>query len=311
MTSRIPHLQPSGTFMGVPHAEAVRPGQGVVFGVPFDCGTHPTRIGSRQGPRAIREQSSLVRPYYPALSDTNILQEMDVADMGDVSVVSSEAEKSLKNIEEACAAVVAAGGYPIGMGGDGLVSLPLLRAAGRHHPGLVVLHIDAHTDAYNLPGYNTSTTFTRAAEEKVIDVRRSFHIGARGSLAVQGAYDFTRSLGYNLITGDDVGRLGIPEVLRHVRSTVGSQPVYLCFDMDYIDPSAAPGVATPTWGGPDPASALELLHGLSGLNIVAADVNTVSPSHDVGGMTAYLAGHVMMVALHLMALGRNRRSGGV
>ena len=297
--------------MGVPYAETVRPGQGVILGVPFDCGTHPTRIGSRQGPRAIREQSSLVRPYYPALSDTNILEEMDVVDLGDVSVVSSQVEEFLKNIEQACSAVIEAGGFPVGMGGDGLVSLPLLRAAGRHNADLVVLHIDAHTDAYDLSGFNTSTTFTRAAEEKVVDVRHSFHIGARGSLAAQGAYDYTRSLGYNLLLGDDVRRLGIAEVLRQIRATVGGRPVYLCFDMDYIDPSAAPGVATPTWGGPDAASALELLHGLSRLNIVAADVNTVSPSHDVGGMTAYLAGHVMMVALHLMALGRNRRLGGV
>ena len=311
MTSTIPNLQPPGTFMGVPYVETVRPGQGVILGVPFDCGTHPTRIGSRQGPRAIREQSSLVRPYYPVLSDTNILEEMDVVDAGDVSVVSSQIEQSLQNIEQAASAVFEAGGYPVGMGGDGLVSLPLLRAAGRHHPGLVVLHIDAHTDAYDLPGFNTSTTFTRAAEEKVIDAQRSFHVGARGSLAVRGAYDFTRSLGYNLLLGEDVRRLGIAEILRQIQDVVDGRPVYLCFDMDYIDPSAAPGVATPTWGGPDAASALELLHGLSGLNIVAADVNTVSPSHDVGGMTAYLAGHVMMVALHLMALGRNRRSGGV
>ena len=295
----------AGAFMGVPAASGVRPGQGVVLGVPFDCGTHPTRIGSRQGPAAIRAQSGLVRPYYPGLSDTNILETLDVVDIGDVAVTSGAVEPSFAAIERAMDTIVQAGGFPVTFGGDGSVSLPQMRAVHRRYGDLVALHIDAHTDAYDVPGYNTSSTFTRAAEEGVIDTRRSFHIGARGSLAVQGAYDHTRSLGYNLITGEDVRRRGVADVLAEVKRTVAGRPVYLCFDMDYIDPSAAPGVATPTWGGPDAASALELLEGLQGLRIVSVDINTVSPPHDVGGMTACLAAHVAMVAMHLVALGRN------
>jgi agmatinase len=305
MTSSDSPFATQGTFMGVPASATVRPGQGVILGVPFDCGTHPTRIGSRQGPAAIRAQSGLVRPHYPALSDTNILEALEVVDLGDVPVTSSEVASSFAAIERAMDAIVQAGGFPVTFGGDGSVSLPQMRAVHRRYGDLVVLHIDAHTDAYDVPGYNTSSTFTRAAEEGVIDTRRSFHIGARGSLAVKGAYEHTRGLGYNLILGDDVRRRGVADVVAEVKRTVGGRPVYLCFDMDYIDPSAAPGVATPTWGGPDVASALELLHGLAGLRIVSVDINTVSPPHDVGGMTACLAGHVAMVSMHLVALGRN------
>ncbi|MFO1088142.1 MAG: arginase family protein [Hyphomicrobiales bacterium] len=295
----------AGTFMSVPAANSVKPGQGVILGVPFDCGTHPTRIGSRQGPSAIRAQSGLVRPFYPSLSDTNILAELEVVDLGDVPVTSSDVAPSFAAIERAMDAIVQAGGFPVTFGGDGSVSLPQMRSVHRRYGDLVVLHIDAHTDAYDVPGYNTSSTFTRAAEEKIIDTRRSYHIGARGSLAVKGAYEHTRSLGYNLILGEEVRRRGIDDVLAEVKRVVGGRPVYLCFDMDYVDPSAAPGVATPTWGGPDAASALQLLEGLKGLRIVSVDINTVSPPHDVGGMTACLAGHVAMVALHLVALGRN------
>lgn len=305
MGGEIDNLRPAGTFMGVPPAIAVKRGQAVVLGIPFDCGTHPTRIGSRQGPAAIRAQSGLVRPYYPELSDTNVIEALDVADLGDVAVTSSEIEPSFAAIEAVVDAVMAAGGYPVGMGGDGSVSLPQLRAVGRHYPGLCLLHIDAHTDAYAVEGYNTSSTFTRAAEEGVIDVQRSFHVGARGTLALAGAYEHTRALGYRLVTGADVRNRGLAPVIAEIRETVGRRPLYLCFDMDYIDPSSAPGVATPTWGGPSAAEAFDLLHGLKGLNIVAMDVNTVSPPHDVGGMTAFLAGTVVLVGLHLIALGRN------
>ena len=277
----------------------------MILGIPFDCGTHPTRIGSRQGPRAIREASSLVRPVYPALADINIIEAMEVVDIGDVPVVSSEVQASFAAIEAAMDEIVTAGGYPVTMGGDGAVSLPQMRSLHRRYADLVVLHIDAHTDAYDVDGYNTSSTFTRAAEERIVDVRRSYHVGARGSLVGTGAYEHTRGLGYNLILGSEVRRRGVPDVLAELHRELAGRPVYLCFDMDYFDPSAAPGVATPSWGGPDAAGALDLLEGLAGLRIVSADINTVSPPHDVGGMTATLAGHVMLVALNLIYLGRN------
>jgi agmatinase len=299
------HLQPSGTFMGIPAARGVRPGQAVILGIPFDCGTHATRIGSRQGPHAIRAQSGLVRPYYPPLSDSNPLEELEAIDLGDVAVTSSEVEPSFAAITSVVDRVLESGGYPLTMGGDGSISLPQLRAVHRHYPDLVLLHIDAHTDAYPVAGYNTASTFTRAAEEKLIDVSRSFHVGGRGTLPIAGVYEHTRGLGYQVITGEEVAARGLEHVLSHIRTTIGTRPVYLCFDMDYIDPSCAPGVATPTWGGPSTAEAFALLNGLKGLRIVTMDVNTVSPPHDVGGMTAYLAGNVMLIGLHLIALGRN------
>jgi arginase family enzyme len=305
MTGEIELLVPAGTFMGIPHARSIRPGQAAVIGIPFDCGTHPARIGARQGPTAIRQQSALVRPYYPPLSDSNVLIDLNAVDLGDIAVTSSEVKASFTAIEKVIDAVHFSGGYPVTMGGDGSVTLPQLRAIHHHYPDLVLLHIDAHTDAYDMPGYNSSTTFTRVAEEGLIDVGNSYHIGARGTLPLPGVYDHARSLGFKLILGDELRRRGPADVLLELRTAFAARPVYLCFDMDYIDPSCAPGVATPTWGGPNAESAFHLLHGLAGLKIVAVDVNTVSPAHDVGGMTAYLAGQIMLIGLHLIALGRN------
>src|SRR5688572_17105440 len=109
-------LVPSGTFMGIPHGRSIRPGQAAVIGIPFDCGTHPTRIGARQGPAAIRQQSGLVRPFYPPLSDTNVLLDLSAVDLGDVAVTSSHIETSFSMIEKTLDTVIFSGGYPVAMG---------------------------------------------------------------------------------------------------------------------------------------------------------------------------------------------------
>lgn len=293
-----------GTFLGVPQATSASEGQIAILGLPFDCGTHATRIGSRQGPAAFRAMSSEVRPYYPPLADVDPREGGRVVDLGDVDVVASDLGPSLATMASAVYDVVQAGAVPLCVGGDGTVTLPVLRALARRYPELVLVHIDAHTDAYPGEDVNTGTTFTRAAQEGLIDTGRSFHIGARGTMLVPGAYDHTRSLGFRLIPGDDVRRRGAAAIAAEVREVVGNRPVHLSFDMDYFDPSAAPGVATPTWGGPPVAEVFDLLHGLKGLDLVGVDINTLSPPHDVQGMSAMLAGHVAVIALHLVQLGQ-------
>lgn len=293
-----------GTFLGVPPAASASAGQIAVIGLPFDCGTHATRIGSRQGPASFRAMSSEVRPYYPPLADVDPRAGGRIVDLGDVDVVASDLGPSLATMEAAVHDVVKADAVPLCVGGDGTVTLPVLRALARRYPELVLIHIDAHTDAYPGEDVNTGTTFTRAAVEGLIDTRRSFHIGARGTMLVPGAYDYTRSLGFRVITGEEVRQRGAAAIAAQVREVVGTRPVHLSFDMDYFDPSAAPGVATPTWGGPPVAEVFDLLHGLKGLDLVGVDINTLSPPHDVQGMAAMLAGHVAVIALHLVQLGQ-------
>jgi agmatinase len=181
----------------------------------------------------------------------------------------------------------------------GTISLPHMRALHRRHDGLVVLHIDAHTDTYPSYGsgvrdrYNTATTFTRAAEEGVIDAAGSCHLGARGPVYTDGVFEFTRQQGYRLITGEELFHRGFGDVVTELHRHLAQRPVYLCFDMDFFDPSCAPGVCTPTWGGPSAREGLGLIRSLAGLRFVGFEVNTVSPPHDVGGMTAFLAAEVV------------------
>ena len=300
-----------GTFMGVPMSRDLSRSSAAFLGIPFDCGLHPVRLGARMGPRAIREQSSLVRPFQPPLWDINPLQAMGMVDCGDVAVVLGDILESFARIEACIDRFVSAGTTPITFGGDGSVTLPQLRALHRAYPDLVVLHIDAHTDTYpdavgeavsgtNYQAFNPATTFSRAAEEGLVDTAGSLHIGARGSVTVPGVFDHTRSLGFELISGLDMMDMGIKNTLAHVHKRLAGRPVYLCWDMDFFDPSCAPGVYTPTWGGPSAREGLSLLQGLKGLDIVATDVNTLSPLHDVGGMSAFLAATCVLECIGLV-----------
>jgi agmatinase len=302
------------TFMGAPYSLDLSRAKAAILGVPFDCGTHPVRIGSRLGPAAIREQSALVRPYEPPLHDFSPLEKLGLVDCGNAKVIPSAIAESYAAIEKAVSYIVSAGVVPVTMGGDGAVTLPQLRALHRRYPDLVVLHIDAHTDTYPGEGgerdrYNTATTFTRAAEEGLVDPRNSFHIGARGSTYRSGVFEHTRDHGYELIPGADLTRRGIDDVLREVHDRLAGRPVYLCFDMDVFDPSCAPGVCTPAWGGLSAREGLALIQGLGGLKFVAFDINTVSPPHDVGGMTAFLAATCMhqFLVLACKSLGLTNR----
>ena len=299
-----------GTFMGVPSSRDLSNAKAAILGIPFDCGLHPTRVGARMGPAAIREHSGLVRPYQPPIWDVNPLQELGVVDCGDVDVALGDTFESFRRIEEAVWQIVSAGAIPITFGGDGSVTLPQLRALNRRFPDLTVLHFDAHTDTYpdeasnldpgtNIREFNPATTFSRAAEEGVIDVGNSLHIGARGTISMRGVFDFTREKGFELITGVDLMNMGVDKLLAHVHERLAGRPVYLCWDMDFFDPSCAPGVFTPTWGGVSAREGLTILHGLTGLNIVATDVNTLSPLHDVANMSAFLAGTCVLECIHL------------
>jgi agmatinase len=284
--------QPPQTFMGLPFRTDASGAKAAILGCPFDCGTHPFRVGARQGPRAIREQSGLIRRYQSELADTDALAELGAIDAGDVRLVPSRAEEAFEAIEEAAFRLLSAGAVPVGFGGDGSVSLPLVRAASRQYPDLALLHFDSHTDSYEVDPehqYDAATQFAHAALEQRVRPSGSYHIGLRGSTTRQCVYERTRDLGYSLITMRDFMHRGHDNVLAELRSTLAGRPVYLSWDMDVFDPSCAPGVCTPTWGGFLAREGLEILRDLAGLDIVAADVNTVSPPHDLNGMTAFLA----------------------
>ncbi|MDE2517166.1 MAG: arginase family protein [Rhodospirillales bacterium] len=292
------------SFLDLP---AGLPGPGcraAILGVPFDCGTHPFRVGARQGPDAVREQSPLVRRFHPSLADLDILAAMRVVDCGNVALTPGRIEDALPRIEAAAGEILDRGAVPVGIGGDGSISLALMRAAGRRHPGMVALHVDSHTDAYAYTAedkFNAATQFTHAAEEGVVDAARSWHVGVRGFTMVEGVIGQTTGLGFRVVTIETLVQRGFAQCMAEFREHLGGRPLYLCWDMDVFDPSVAPGVCTPAWGGLTAREGITLIRTLTGMNIVAMDFNTVSPPQDVNGMAASLCAHMIMEGMVLLA----------
>jgi agmatinase len=294
-------------FMGVPWAATAAGAKAAILGVPFDCGTHAFRIGSRQGPAAIREQSRLVRAFESEVADYDIREALGLVDCGDVALTPGRIVDAFERIEEAAWRIIETGATLIGFGGDGSISVPLVRAAARKWPELSVLHIDSHTDCHpvnEFHPYDAASQFSHVALEQRVSPSASYHVGIRGSTYRPGVLSHTRALGYNVITMRDYMRRGEQDVLAELHTTLKQRPVYLSWDMDVFDPSVAPGVCTPTWGGFTAREGLQFLRGLAGLNIVAVDINTVSPPHDVNGMAAHLAAQI---AFDCMLLFTQRR----
>ncbi|MFN7754039.1 MAG: arginase family protein [Pseudomonadota bacterium] len=296
------------TFMGVPSGTALEGAAAAILGIPFDMGAHAFRVGARQGPASIREQSRLIRHWNPEFADFPVAAKLGLVDAGDVRVVPGRHPEAFAAIESAVGAIVDAGAVPITLGADGSISLPVLRAVARRHRGLAVIHIDSHTDSAVPPApgeHNTGTQFHYAAVEELVDTTASWHIGVRGTTYRPGGYAHTEELGYRIVTMNRLMVRGIPTVMREVRESLGDdRPVYLCFDMDAFDPSCAPGVCAPSWGGLSAREGIDLLRRLHGMNIVAVDVNTVSPPHDVNGMAAFLAANVVFESMMVVAARR-------
>lgn len=266
-----------------------------MVGVPFDGGT-TNRPGARHAPREIRNQSSLIRRINAnGVSPYDVLQ---VADLGDAPVNPIDMSDSLEKIEEFFATIRKAGTIPITAGGDHLITLPILRGLVQQPVGLV--HFDAHSDTndkyFGDNRYTHGTPFRRAVEEGLLDPKRCVQIGIRGTYYHPSDFDFARSAGFRIITMEEVTDRGIAEVVAETKAIIGITPAYISFDIDSLDPAAAPGTGTPEIGGLTTREAQGMLRKLTGLNIIGADVVEVSPPFDPSGLTA-LTGATMMFEL--------------
>jgi agmatinase len=279
-----------------------------VVGLPFDMGTHPNRVGSRDAPAHIRRHS-LASTERAAEYGVPPLRALEVVDCGDLDLLPGQVEVSVSRIEHAVGAILDAGAVPLTLGGDGTVTLPQLRAVAQRHPGLVVVHYDAHTDAYEVTEphvINNATAFKHAATEGLVDVARSFHVGVRETAVGSERGDLAPAvdLGYQLITVDELADAGVRASGERVADALRGRPVYVCWDMDVFDPSVAPGVTTPSWGGLSAREGLRLIRALAGLDLVAFDINALSPPHDISGQTGSLAAQVALEFLVVLTQGQ-------
>src|SRR5689334_21559006 len=260
------------TFMRLPYVTDLTGVDFAVVGVPFDTGG-TFRVGARFGPEGIRSQSTLLRPYNPALK-VPIFDICSGVDYGDLPVTPGYLPESHKQIQEGAAAVFASGTTPVFLGGDHSVSLPLLRAAAGKYGPVALIHFDSHSDLW--PAYfggkdTHGTPFRRAYEEGLLDTARSSQIGLRGSLYDESDAVMTTEVGMQLINESELHEIGVKETIRRVVERVGDGPAYVTFDIDFVDPSYAPATGTPEVGGFTSAQCLQLVRGLAGLNLIGFD----------------------------------------
>jgi agmatinase len=300
----IPRFAGIRTFMRAPHVTDLAGVDAVVYGIPFDTATS-YRTGPRFGPEAIRSASALIRPYNPALG-VDVVEALSIVDYGDVPVSPGDTERTYAQVEEALAPVVAAGVFPLALGGDHSVTLAELRALARRHGPLALVQLDAHGDTWEQyfgQRYFHGTTFKRAAEEGVLAPDASVQAGLRGSLYGAGDLEGARDLGFTVLQADELRALGPAAYGELVLDKTAGRPVFLSFDVDFLDPAFAPGTGTPEVGGFSTAEALAFLRALRGVALAGADVVEVSPPYDgPGSQTALAAANVAYELLCLRAV---------
>jgi agmatinase len=297
----IPRFAGIRTFMRAPHVTDLHGVDAAVYGIPFDTATS-YRTGPRFGPEAIRSASALLRPYNPA-HDVNLVDRLSIVDYGDVPVSPGDTERTYAQVEEALDAVVAAGVFPVALGGDHSITLAELRPLARAHGPLALVQLDSHGDVWEQyfgQQYFHGTTFKRAVEENLIEPRASVQAGMRGSLYGAEDIDVARELGFTVLSTDELRDLGPAAYGDLVRSTVGERPVFVSFDIDFLDPAFAPGTGTPEVGGFSTAEALAFIRALRGIDLAGCDVVEVSPPYDGPGMVTALA--AATVAYELLSL---------
>lgn len=270
-----------------------------LVGVPLDIGTS-NRTGTRYGPRQIRSESVLVRPYGIA-SRAAPFESFQVADVGDVALNPYNLTKSIEIIENYYHALLKHDVKPVSMGGDHTISLPILRqVAGKYGP-VALVHVDAHADINDtMFGEKIAhgTIFRRAMEEDLIDPHRMIQIGLRATGYASDDFDWSRNAGVQVVTGEECWYKSLEPIMTAFREKVGPDiPAYLSFDIDGLDPSVAPGTGTPEPGGLTGAQGLEIVRGCYGLNLVGCDLVEVSPPYDTSGNTALLAANLIFEML--------------
>lgn len=253
----------------------------VLFGAPYDS-TTSFRPGTRFGPSAMRAESFGIETY-SMLADRDLEEDACVFDSGDLELPFGAPDRALDMIEGRAEEILAAGKIPFLLGGEHLVTLGAVRAAAKRHPGLVIVHFDAHADLREeYLGVKLSHACVIRRCHDILGDGRIFQFGIRSGTRDERRFMRDGHVATELFSdatlGEAVGRIG-PET-----------PVYLTIDMDVLDPSEFPGTGTQEAGGLSYQRLVEDARLVcSRLNVVALDNVELSPALDPSGRSTALA----------------------
>ena len=259
--------------------------QAVIYGMPMDW-TVSYRPGSRFGPQRIREVSIGLEEYSPYLDRE--LDDVNYFDAGDIPLPFGNAAKSLELIGDYIRQLLQDGKIPVGMGGEHLVSWPVMKAVADKYDNLAIIHMDAHTDLrveYEGEPLSHSTPIRKIAE--YIGPKNVYSFGIRSGMKEE--FDWAKE------NGMQIAKFEVLEPLKEVLPTLEGRPVYVTIDIDVLDPAHAPGTGTVDCGGITSRELLASIHAIanSGVNVVGFDLVELAPIYDQSEQTANTASKLM------------------
>ncbi len=292
--NEMPRFSGPSTMMRLPAQGDAKGLDACFVGIGLDIGTSH-RAGTRFGPRQIRQESAMIRPYNMKmqLSPFDYLQ---VADIGDVPINTFNLEKSVQIIEQFYDGILQHNAVPFTLGGDHTLVLPIIRSMAKKHGPVGIVHIDAHADINeHMFGEKIAhgTPFRRMVEEGIVKPEKVIQIGLRATGYEIDDFDWSRKQGFRVVQAEDIWYQSLAPLMEEVREQMQDYPVYISFDIDSFDPAYAPGTGTAEPGGLTSHQGLEIVRGAHGLNIIGADLVEVSPPYDTSGNTAMLGANIL------------------
>jgi agmatinase len=287
------------TFLKAPYVEELAELEADVafLGIPFDEATG-NRSGTRFGPRALREASSLYAQYHMGEGFFDIelknwvLNGVMMADVGDVPIQPLALESNHHRMSDKVKGILDRGALPVSVGGDHSITFPVVQGFSEIGEfGLI--QVDTHADVLHFP-YESELTHS----SPIINIARHcpfvtnfVQIGMRGLTLDEQNYEASKDRGNQIISADEVHDNGVDWVLDHIVE----MPYYVTFDIDSMDPSIAPGTGTPEPGGLLYRQARNLLRGIAQKGpIVGIDMVEVNPLYDPADGTSLLASRLLI-----------------
>ncbi|MDM5451297.1 agmatinase [Peribacillus simplex] len=255
--------------------------EAVLYGMPMDW-TVSFRPGSRFGPTRIREVSIGLEEYSPYLNRE--LEEVKFFDAGDIPLPFGNPQRSIDMIEKFVDSVLDAGKFPMGMGGEHLVTWPVIKAMYKKYPDMAIIHMDAHTDLredYEGEPLSHASIIRKSAE--LIGPKNVYSFGIRSGLKEE--FQWAKENGMH------ISKFEVLEPLKEVLPQLAGRPVYVTIDIDVLDPAHAPGTGTVDCGGITSKELLASIHEIarSEINVVGCDLVEVAPIYDPSEQTANTA----------------------
>jgi len=255
--------------------------EAVIYGMPMDW-TVSFRPGSRFGPARIREVSLGLEEYSPYLDKH--LEDVKYFDAGDIPLPFGNPQKSLEMIEEYVGKLLDEGKFPLGLGGEHLVSWPIFKALKKRYDDFAIIHIDAHADLrehYEGEPLSHSTPIRKACE--LIGAKNVYSFGIRSGMREE--FQFAKESGMYMAKFD------VAAPLKEILPSLKGRNVYVTIDIDVLDPAHAPGTGTAEAGGITSKELLEAITAIaqSDVKVIGADLVEVAPAYDHSEQTQIAA----------------------